>query len=354
MRTVSRYLLVQFAGASAAALAALAATLLATDALLRLDEFSEDPALAARHVLSRAVDLLPHVVPLAAVLGVVWSLSRAVRHREVTAIRCGGIPLRSALLPILVACIAVAGTLVLVEDRLVVPARRALVMPDEAPELHRPVQHQGRLWLSSGDWVLSARDGDGDTSRLGNVTAFEFDPDRRIRRRVDAESARHIEGRRWEFEGATAREFAADGSLALQTLERVELDLGFSGQDLARALPAPEMLTLHRLARQIREAADQGQVAVAETTFHARLARSLWALVLVLFTVPIALGDVERGDSLPRALIAAIAVTATFWLAWTAVQFGAQRGALPPAAALWGLTGAALLLGAWRFRAIRE
>ena len=99
---VSRYLLREFLLASGAVLLAIVVTWIAADTLLHLDEL-EGGVSAWLAGLDRMLDVVPLGVPMSCAVGVVWSITRAVRSREITAIRCGGIPLRSALLPIVAA-----------------------------------------------------------------------------------------------------------------------------------------------------------------------------------------------------------------------------------------------------------
>ena len=91
-----------------------------------------------------------------------------------------------------------------------------------------------------------------------------------------------------------------------------------------------------------------------EATFHARLAGPVAVLILVLFAIPFAVGDVERGDSLPRALLGTLVATAAFWTLWALGLLAARSGVLPPAFPVWGMVLLALGVGFWRYRALRE
>ena len=77
-------------------------------------------------------------------------------------------------------------------------------------------------------------------------------------------------------------------------------------------------------------------------------------VVLVLVALPFAIGDAERGDSLPRALLWALAASAAFWLVWTLALLVARTGWVPPPLPVWGAVLGFLAFGAWRFRALRE
>ena len=123
VRIISRYLLVEFASASAVVSLALTLTWMAADSVAHIDMLSSGSGQAFRQILFRLLEVIPVIVPLSCLAGIVWSLSRAVRDREITAIRCGGIRLRSVLVPVLVLCFLISGALILFEDRVLIPTR---------------------------------------------------------------------------------------------------------------------------------------------------------------------------------------------------------------------------------------
>ena len=357
MRITSRYLLLHYLASAAALLGAISIVWIAADTLFRIDEVSEHPLRALREIGFRALDVLPLGVPLACVTGAVWSLTRAVRNRELTAIRCGGIPLQSTLLPLLIATLCLAGLLLLLEDRVVVPARASLENledPESTGPARRPQHLNGRWWYASGDSVFSAGHYAKSEARLEAVTVFELDASRQIQRRIEAREAVYVSWDVWEFRDATLLDFSEASGMQISAVEALRVDLGLTGRDLERALPPVAATTLHKLARRIREESQGEDRAPLVAAFHARIAQPLAALVLVLFAIRFAIGDAERGDSLARSLLLSLGVTALFWLAWTAALLTARTGIVPPAAPVWGVLLLAFGLGLSRFRAIPE
>ncbi|MFQ5513066.1 MAG: LptF/LptG family permease [Myxococcota bacterium] len=357
MSLIARYLLGEFLTASGTVLLALFVTWLAADSLMQLDTLSTAPGAGTRLILFRALEMLPIGVPIACLAGVVWSLSRAVRSREITAIRCGGIPLRRVLLPILGVSLLISAFLILIEDRVIVPTRHALAQSGEEGEAarRRPVQLGQRWWYASGSSIFSAERYDAAAGVLHGVTVFKLDRDREIAQRIDAEEAVNTKEQTWEFRSIRIYDFDRVDRVVVRQEERTTLDLGISEQDLARAGPAPEHTTLHRLARRIRKARDPEAVRFGLiATFHQRIAQPLAVLVLVLLALPFALGDTERGDSLPRALVQALSVCGLFWLVWALAVLAGRSGVLPPAFPLWGTLLLFLAAGSWRFQRIQE
>ena len=352
MRIVSRYLLREFLLASSAVLLGLVVTVLAADTLLHIEDVDDGLMELLLDAVERMLGGIPLAVPMACAIGVVWSVTRAMRARELTAIRCGGIALRGALLPIVAASLLIAVGLGYFEDRVIMKTRQARIGGEQAGEQPQPVKRQGHWWYSSGPAVFVAKGYDSRNGMLSDLTYFEYGPTRALVRRIDAASAVHIEGHTWEFREAVVRDFAAE-RLQVRGERTLHLDLGLSGAAFEAAERPIEVETLQGLAKRMREEAGP-ELVLLEARLHSRLAQPLAVLVLVLLAISFAAGDAERGDSFPRALLAAIVAAAVFWMAWSLALLGARSSVVPPALPIWAVMLAFLAFASWRFRALSE
>jgi lipopolysaccharide export LptBFGC system permease protein LptF len=359
VRILSRYLLREFLGSSGAVLLALLLTWIAGDGLRRLDELGESwPAGLARIGLD-ALEVLPFAVPIACIAGAVWTLSRAVRHREIAAIRAGGIPLRRALLPLVAGSAALALVLGVFEDRILIPSRIALtehLAASEGARERRPHLIADRYWYAGPSSVFSAGAYDRKARALRDVSVFRYSPERGFFERIDAAEAVNVERDIWEFRDARIREFSPRGAFGQRQALALRADLGLSGVDLEQARGPAHLLSLHRLVRALREfEGDLAERAPLQAALHTRLLQPLAVVILVLLAIPHAAGDVERGDSLPRALLLSIGWALAFWVSWlSATQLSQHMTALPAFAPLWTVSLGALGLGVWRYRQIVE
>jgi lipopolysaccharide export system permease protein len=357
VRIASRYILREFASASFAVLAALVVLWLAADTLVNLTKFDDDLMEQVRVILYRSLDVIPLGVPMACVVGAVWSLTRAVRFREITAIRCGGIPLRGVLVPILATCVVIGGLMALFEDRVIVPSRLALIAgeTDEQPGIDALPWIQGRYWHTTPRAVFSAEGYNRDDNTLFGVTYFELDDAHLIQTRIQAARAVNVEGARWEFENAHIIRFGQPGQLSDERATTLVVDLGVTGTTFAWSAAPPEATTLRKLLRRVRESPlGDPDLPLFESGLHRRLAQPLAVVILVLLALPYAIGDVERGDSLPRALVMAMIASSAFWIAWMLATLASRTGVVPPAVPIWSVIALFLGAGAWRFRTINE
>jgi lipopolysaccharide export system permease protein len=357
MGILSRYLLRQFLAASGLVFLGLFVTWTTAEGVLHLDRFQESFSGALKLVLFRTLEVVPLGLPLACLTGAAWSLTRSARYRELTAIRSGGVPLRRVLAPILVSAVVLAAGLTLFEDRILVPVRSAIGEQEQDSRGGsgvRALHAHGRWWFAQGSSLFSARAYDPKTLRLRAISLFEFDPQRRMTRRVDAEEAQFLRDKSWEFRNARILVFEDSGTPKIRQEQRITLALQVSESELSRALPEPGTTSLHMLARGLREGDISSERAGLATAFHSRLAQPAAVLILVLFAVGTSIGEADRQDTLGRSLLRALLAALAYWTAWTAAILLAGSGQVPAAFPIWAVTALFLGWGGLQYRAIRE
>jgi lipopolysaccharide export LptBFGC system permease protein LptF len=355
---ISRYLAREFLLAATIVLATLVTLWVAADALLHIDDLASDLPKALREVVLRSLDVLPQGIPTACALGVVLCLSRAIRLREITALRCGGIRLRSAVAP-LVGLGVVAGVLLgIAQDRVLVPAKVDLsgaVVPEDR---ERPRMVSDRWWYTANGWIFSAADFSGTDDSMRDVTVFRFDAEQRMRTRIDASRARYLGKGQWSLSSVVERTFTGEGRIELRQFDtlalRTEVDLASAVLRNAEGRPIPEAMTLHLLADAMQQAPTRSERQAMTAAYHARLATTASVPLLVLLMIPVGLSGNEKSDTLPRALLRALFALSAFWVIWTLGLLLAQWDSVPAPVPIWGTAAVALVAGCLAFRSIEE
>jgi len=357
---LSRYLAREFLLATLGVLSGLILVWVAADTLLHIEDFQSGAWAAIRNAMLRSLELLPLGVPTACGIGVIFSLSRATRNLEITALRCGGIPLGKALAPILVLSVLMAVGLAFFQDSVLIPAKLEVAGAEEPEEEERPRMVGDRWWYVSDEWMFSATDFDARARRLIEVTVFRFDAAHAVDRRLDAGSALYLGEGQWRFFDVLDQSFSDDGLRDLRRFEKLALNLGVDMTSAvmrdASGRAMPEFMTVNGLAEAAAEASRPDEIRTLESAYHARLALPLSVFVLVLLMLPEGLLGNDRDDaSLPKALLRALALMTAFWAIWTLARLASQREAIPsPALPIWGTMAALILYAGWRFRMIKE
>jgi lipopolysaccharide export system permease protein len=358
VKIVSRHLLSGFVGASTVVFLALCVTWFAVETLLHIEHLASAPGLALREILSRTLEVAPIGIPIACMVGAVWSLTLATRNREIIAVRCGGIRLRRALTPILALCVLLGGGLAVFEDRVLIPLREMLrerTLESTGGPSARIQVSQGRYWYAHGDSIFSAQSYRPTTKTMLGVTLFRIDERHGISERIEATEAQSLPSGEWELREARILKFDHAGGIDQRRALAIRIDLGLSDHDMEIASRPPDLLTLHRLVQSIRESQSEPKEAIRmETALHRRLSHPLSVLVLVLLAIPFAVTDADRHDSLPKAMLIAIGCAMAYWGLGTASQIIGASGYAPPSLTIWSLPFAAISVGLWRFHGIKE
>ncbi len=359
-RILWRYLVGEVCFYAAIAFVGFSTLLVSRNLLRRLDELvtvgvtPSDLAAVTAYLLAM---LAPYAVPVALVFGVVVTISRLAGDSEITALRASGIGVRELVLPLLPLSLAVsavtAAMLLHYEPRARHELRRVLLEVTSRGNLLEPGRFRGL-----GQRVVFVRDRDREGNLRGVIIfdrsnpahpfsvfaatgSFEFDVSRgavEIDLRggdlhleplePDDPSYRRIAFERFSYTFDVSALFEGE----LTRIRPSELD--FQG---LRAM-------IRRLRRgEVPEGLRKRDVRLYEAQLHKRLALSLAPTILLLAAIPLGMRR-ARGARSWGTLVCALLVFGYFLL----LTFGerlAEKGTLPPAAALWFPNAALALLG---------
>jgi lipopolysaccharide export system permease protein len=250
-------------------------------------------------VLSAVYALPGHayeLMPIAVLIGTIYSLSRLAQSSEFTILRTGGLGPRRALLLLAALGVAFAGiTFVLGDVFAPLSERQAVLLKAQAG---------GQLRLSgAGAWLKEkqpAADGEHSVSTnvgalagdgtLRNIRIYEFDANGRLIRRIAADQARVGDDRIWQLEQAEELRWPLDGGPA-PAVRHATLAWAstLEAKVVAAALLPAETMTTLELWRYSSHLADQEQAAQRyELQFWKRALYPLACIVMVALALPFA------------------------------------------------------------------
>lgn len=243
------------------------------------------------------------LMPIAVLIGTIYSLSRLAQSSEFTILRTGGLGPRRALGLLAALGVAFAALTFVIGD-IVAPAseRQAVLLKAQA---------SGGLRLSGpGAWLKEKRPGpDGEHSISANVGGlaadgtltgvriYEFDTNGRLVQRIAAARARVGDDRHWVLDDAEELRWPLDGGPALTTRHatlRWASTLG--AQVVAAALLPAETMTTIELWRYSSHLVHQDQAAQRyELQFWKRALYPLACIVMVALALPFAYLQARAG-----------------------------------------------------------
>lgn len=358
MRLASRHLATDFARFFLTSSAAFLALFWVVTFFEKLKVFLKYKANAADALLfmaARAPWMVCQTAPMAVLVATLLSVTLFSRHGEITALRCGGVPLRRLVFPYVVCGLLVSLGSVLLQE-FVVPGAAAFSREVEELRIRKnpssALVRAGNLWLRLGDRIVHVEKVDPERNELTAVSAIEV-RNGAIARRVEAQQARWT-GDRWVLRDAEFRTFSASGGVSVERFASVAYPLSESPSDFRVAVFDVEEMPLTRLGRLVTRYRRQGlDSRDLEVGLWGKTSLPFASLVMPLLAFPCALRrGRQEGASLGIAL--GVAIGFVYWLTLASGLSLGKAGSVPIPLGAWagnllfGAVGLALLWKAER------
>jgi lipopolysaccharide export system permease protein len=337
---LDRYLLRSFLLAVGGALGAFLAVTIIVDVFERLDTFLDHHVhmlLVLQYYLATLPFLVSVILPIATLLGVLFSLGGMARRNELVAMTAAGVSLYRVLAPLLVAGFALTTVGLVFSTEL---APRGTQLADEVwdheikerPRLHGSMRRDLN-YLGAGGRIFLIRRYDGAKGRMEDVVVQQF-AGGTLAHRIDAKTAVWRDGH-WVFHDGYLRRFREDGPPQVEAFrERVFDEIRETPRDLLEVVGEPEEMTLGELRDQAhRIASSGGDVTRFIVDEHSRWSFPFASFVVILLGAPLA-GAIRRGGHALGFGLALLLGFGYYILLRVAQTFG-LNGTLPAWAAAW-------------------
>ena len=280
--------------------------------------------------------MVSQVIPMAALLATVLSLTLLSRNGEITAFRCGGVPLRRLALPYLVCGLALTLVNGFIQE---VAAPRGFAFAREVQEVRikgkspRSLLKTQDLWLRSGNNVVHVGRVEPEGTVLVDVTVAELDGSRVVRR-TDARQARW-NGERWLLVDAEIRRFDADGIPRTERVAEIPCTLEERPEDFRIAEVKADEESWADLKRRLERYRKQGlDTRDLEVGLWAKTSVPFATFLMPLLAFPFGVRAGRRGST-SAGIVLAILLGFSYWLVLAVGLSLGKTGVLPPLLAAW-------------------
>lgn len=297
MRLLDRYLLGRHLLCLGAAVLALLLVAVVVDLIEHIDTFIDyrtTPGQILRYYFYHAPYWIALTLPIAALLGTLFSLTSLARANELTAMKAAGISLYRLLLPLLAFSLAFGGLAFFFTDQ-VVPAAtyRYRAVWDEIRAVNRADGSRRQVLLQDVEGQLVfARSYDARTQRASEVSCEEQRAGRVVRRL----EGRRLEWRddRWVLLDGHEYRFGAAGTQVEAFAQRELPALTLRPADFAQQQKKPEEMDYGELRNYIDRARANGEDPTRQQVdLHLKIAFPFTCFVIVLLGAPLA-ADARR------------------------------------------------------------
>jgi len=301
-----------------------------------------------------APHLLYQLAPLAALVAVLVTLGIMTKNNEIVAFKAAGVSLYRLSLPAVLASLALAGGMVVLDDTYLPyasqrqDALRNRIKGRPAQTFYQP----RRRWIfGEGFKLYNYELFDPDRKLFGALNVFELDPATfQLRRRVFANRAHWEDSERtWILESGWVRDFDGSTVAAYVPFQAYALaELRESPSYFNREVRQSYQMNWRELRQYIRELQQAGfDVARLSVQWYKKFAFPLIAPIIVLLAVPFAFLVGTRGAVGGLALGVAIGIV--YWATSALFEALGSVGQLPALLAGWAPDAIFGFLGVYFF-----
>lgn len=279
------------------------------------------------------------MIPVACLLGTIFTLSQLSKSNELVALFSSGLSLARISLPILVLVVLISSVSFWVNDRLlpIVNQRRNYVLYvdiQKRPGLYSTVK-TNRIWYRSGNVLFNIKTLQAEKGSAQGLTMYFFDGSWRLIQMITAREVL-LQGTNWELANGTVTLFTENSSVPMaQNFRKKTISVSEETADIQQSSQSSETLSVAELRRFINRNKESGLDTLRyEVDYHAKFAFAFAAFVMSFLGIPFSVTR-QRAGGAAFNVGATIALAFAYWSAYNSGLTLGQHGALPPIVAVW-------------------
>lgn len=336
-KLLDRYIMRQFTTTFLLLVMGLPLLFIITDVTDRLDRYMARGIPMNQVALSYLYSIPQFVfwsMPIAALIGTVFTIGNMTRHQEIAAAKAGGVSFHRLLRPILVLSALLSLAAVGLGELIPITNRKRAETLGERMALSSTLR-TNFVYQSDGGRVISARRLDVQQNELVNVVLEREATEEQPGVHATAPIARYVDGQGWTMQLGQLRILDAEGG---------ELAFGFTAlrlprlretpRDLLADPKNPEEMRYVEMGRSI-EAVERSGGSGRELRVERanRIALPMAILVIVLFGAPLSTSSKRGGAAFGIGI--SLAVTMIYLMLFKVGTAFGVSGAIPPVLASW-------------------
>ena len=283
--------------------------------------------------------LIYQMMPVACLMGVVFTLGSLGKSNELVALFASGMSLARVSLPILALVVLISSVSFFLNDR-VVPALNQkkkyveYVEIKKQPGLYSTVKTD-RIWYRSGNALYNIKTLQADSATAMGLTMYQFDSTWRLAQMLTAQSVK-LEGQTWELANGTVTIFPSETNVPLtQAFKQKRITVSEDAKDLQSSGQTTDSLSLKELDRFIKRNKESGlDTLTYEVDYHSKFSYAMAAFVMSLIGIPFSVGKARSGSAAFGAGVT-IGLAFAYWAFYSSGLTLGKHGALPPVLAAW-------------------
>lgn len=286
------------------------------------------------------------LLPVACLMGTLFTLSTLNRTNELTAMFSLGMSLFRAALPILIAVTVVSLAGFGLADQLLPRfAQRAnfveYVEIKKRPGMYATVK-TNKIWYRTENILFNIQTLNPQEAKAQGITLYYFDPNWDLTQLITASEV-DMKSNQWELKNGLVTLFAAESSFPLtKSFVSKTIPMNEDLADIQSTTNSSDVMSLKELGRFIERNKEAGLDTLRyEVDYHAKFGFAFAAIVMSMIGVPLSASRARSGGTFVNLGIC-LGLAFVYWGMYNSGLTLGQHGYLPPIVAAWGPNLAAL------------
>lgn len=293
-------------------------------------------------------DVVTKMIPVACLLGTIFTISTLSRSHELVALYSVGMSLYRITTPILIWVCLVSLLSFGITDRLtpVFTRNKNFVFYHDIkknPALYSTTK-KDRIWYRSKDTIFNIKTLNDQEKKAQGLTLYYFNEDWDLLQMVTAKEVA-FKGSNWELKEGSVTLFTADSSFPLtSSFVDKTIVMGEDSQDLSSTGNTSDVLSMSELKDYIQRNKAAGLDTLRyEVDYQSKYGFAFSALVMCLLAIPFSVGK-ARGSGIMVNVGLCLGLVFAYWIFYNSSLTLANHGQIPPIVAAWAPNAIMILL----------
>ena len=359
MKIIHRYVLSQFLKVWLPTLTAFTGIYMVVDFFEKIDNFLESGltlARAGQYFLYTLPTVVFQMAPVAVLVGILISVGLLARNSEVVAFKAGGVSIAGLSAPLVVASIFISGLMFIISETIIPDAStraNAIWNVEVEKDAAAGSTIQKNIWFRSAGGVFHFDSLDMEHDLLQGVSCFYFGGGFKLKRRIEAESGRRVDGE-WELSHGQVKTFLSQGEISLKNFDRETFDLPKTPGNLGlKNRSADEMSTRELWAGVNRMEAEGYDSLRRRVELQMKFSFPFICVIMAFLGLPIAFWK-EKGGGIALGIAAGIGLSFAYLVVLGLSRALGYSGLLSPVGAAWLPNLLFMSLGLFLFSRVRQ
>lgn len=295
--------------------------------------------------------VLYQMIPVASLLGTVFTLSTLSKNNELVALFSSGMSLARVSVPILVLVVFISGLSFWANDRIlpILNQKKNYVYYVEItkqPGLYSTVK-TGRIWYRSGNMLFNIKTLQAEKGAAQGLTMYDFNSSWQLIQMITAKAVK-LKGSQWELFNGTVTLFSKDNNTPLtQDFKQKTITVAEDTADIQKSSVSTDSLSLSELSHYIERNKEAGLETLSyEVEYHAKFSFAFAAFVMSCLGIPFSVSRQRTGGAAFNVGITLV-LAFGYWAAYSSGITLGRHGAVMPIVAVWLPNVASLVLSAF-------